>query len=73
MYQRIDAQRGVGEDPPFIDNVLFLLGGIVCFFKGPQIKYLNAAILKKPMKITTSTMLESWDRDDGESVGGFMI
>ena len=36
MCQRIDAQCGVGEDPSFINNVLLLLGGIVCFFKGPQ-------------------------------------
>lgn len=36
-------------------------------------KYLNAAILRKPMKITTSAMLESWDRDDGRSMDEFMI
>lgn len=47
MYQRIDAQRGVGEDPPFIDNVLFLLGGIVCFFKGPQNQVLKCCNTQK--------------------------
>ena len=47
MHQRIDAQCGVGEESPFIDKVLFLLIGIVCFFEDPPNQALECCNAQK--------------------------